>query len=846
MQSRVVVVGVLVLIIAGVAAVAFWLLSETSGTSTGALDVDVSHTEPAELARLARETEEAPTADELQPSEEDADDAAPTEPTKPIESPAIVRGRCIAQETGLPLAGCTVKFSGSPSNSQKMALHGPVDWKAPEPVVTEADGVFEIEFEAMPPYQHSLDIQAEGRVPRTGRWGAFAPDQIEDLGDIPISRGANVQGQVVDTRGFPVEKVGVSIQNLPLPVRNDMAANSSRSGWSEADGRFTVSTPIPFGTWPLRVNGRRSGYRHVSPDSLTIEEGAAAIDLEVVVEQLQSISGRVQDENGNPLESRIYLGSSAGSTWTREDSTFLLYGSGDPVIFKCERPELYEPLEDDRAFEWGTTDIVLTMRRALSFELTVVDADTRQPIEDYAVQCFAKRARWSSNREPRHGGHHPGGKVTVDGVWRGECVLRVVPKDAKYWFSDVIEFEAADPGIDPMTVELAPLLPVVVRVETPSGTPVVGTLVELIDSPSESISGREYIRKRTQNIDAFFDRQGQGGVMVMSEGHTDAEGRVTLARRPQVDLFAVRALGPGHLPAVFVKQLAPPPGQPLEVTVSAGATLKGRLLGSGYREYPGECSLALVSPEVRITGRDAIPIGPEGEFERTDLPPGSFEVFLRTLIHMKSDGGGSRSSIDLAPSLGQVVLEEGSVTEVSFDTGLLQSATLTGRVLVDGQAPAGARVTLQGRGFSCGQYVPDPEGAFLAEGLPPGSYTLSLSVNASEASRPLQYHSGDSITLDAGARLEHTFQLDHRVFRVRLLEEDGETPASETPCSWMTGDWWHEAETDGQGWLKIEPAPLGPIHLQVRGKRFGPFEMPDGETEATIDVRVSPKNSDGR
>lgn len=112
-------------------------------------------------------------------------------------------------------------------------MRGKIEWQAPQPVLTGADGRFEIAFVALQPYVYSMEIHAAGRTPRTGRWGAFRPGQVEDLGDVVLQPGYAVTGRVVDTSGNPVPKVTVRIGGLPLPIRYNMSAKEVRYGASD-------------------------------------------------------------------------------------------------------------------------------------------------------------------------------------------------------------------------------------------------------------------------------------------------------------------------------------------------------------------------------------------------------------------------------------------------------------------------------------------------------------------------------------------------------------------------------------------------------------------------------------
>lgn len=264
---------------------ALWLLNRPGpGPAVDPIDVETERSAPLERALpLPRgESEEgspAPsTASEREPVPGLADGSSSSE----LESDhAIVRGRCIAAESGLPLAGCTAKFTGSSRNSQAMALHEPVTWKAPDPVITGDDGRFEIVFEAMPPYQHFLDIQCEARMPRTARWGAFTPGQIDDLGDIPFASGVRVQGRVLDTEGQPAEKVG---------VRDRRRATGGSERLTSGPRRRPV---CDLRSIPRRA-GRLLSSPRPSPGAVSREPDRADLGLRTVVQLSQRRGDRLE------------------------------------------------------------------------------------------------------------------------------------------------------------------------------------------------------------------------------------------------------------------------------------------------------------------------------------------------------------------------------------------------------------------------------------------------------------------------------------------------------------------------------------------------------------------------
>ncbi len=172
--------------------------------------------------------------------------------------------------------------------------------------------------------------------------------------------------------------------------------------------------------------------------------------------------------------------------------------------------------------------------------------------------------------------------------------------------------------------------------------------------------------------------------------------------------------------------------------------------------------------------------------------------------------------------------------------------------MIDGEPPAEANVSLQGRGeglsVTCGQFLAEPDGSFRAQGLPPGRYRASLIVPISDSARWFSYHSAEEIDLSSGAQADHLFRFEHRAFKIRFLELDGKTPLGLLPCQSSCDLIWTDLMTDAEGWLVIEPVPPVPFDIPIRGHRFGPFMPPTLERVAIQEVAVPPKSDlkDGR
>ena len=757
---------------------------------------------------------------------------APEEPLRP-DPPAAselarVLGRCVAAEAGAPLAGCTVRFRGRPGNSAEMAKHGPVDWDDPEPVVTGPDGQFEFAFVPPPPYQHSLDAQCEGRVPRTARWGAFQPGQVEDLGDIELCVGYGVEGQVMDTLGAPVAGIRVSLENLPLPIRGSFGANTSRGGISGEDGRFRISTPIPAGTWTLDA-GRR-GLKLVSPDCVTVREGRGAGPITVVMRGMPSISGVVVDETGAPvpgvsLHADLRRSARSGrmaAARTGNDGTFTMHAVDDaltPVRIKVYDPGPCEPpVEAGPEHEWGVSDVHIVLRRALSFELTVVEREGGAPVEEYAIVCHALPSTSSSETGPRLGDPHPDGRVTVDKVWHGPNLLQILPRDPTLAPSEPIEFDAVSAPLAPIRVELDRQRLVTVLVVTRDGDPVAGSTVDL------------------------YREGGSPWPDHLARADSDERGEARIAEPRDRTGLVLFLTGKRHLPLEVKDPRFPEDGEPLRLVVPTGGRLVGSVRIEGYA--PGQLGVALErhggpSMQGGLRGENRLADG--GSFELEGVEPGGHDLYLTLSVHYRTRHGSSGHGMRLEPRLAQVLVEDSRTTEVELDASGFAPARLNGRVLLDG-APAsdcrGVVVYLAecAHATRFGEFTPDPQGHFEALGLPPGDYRAGITVGDLKTTQGDPIVANETFFLSPGQILERTFSFERRLLRLRILEPDGKTPVANAEVRIESSGDHRTRRTDAEGRLALDPAPAHPVTIRHGDREGGPASIPSGEREAEVDV----------
>jgi hypothetical protein len=757
---------------------------------------------------------------------------------------AVVRGRCVSAEQGAPIAGCKVTFEGWPSNSDVMAKHGPVDWTDPEPQTTGADGRFEFAFVPPPPYQHHLEITCRDRVSRTARWHAFEPGQVEDLGDVKLALGYPVEGRIVDEAGAAVPNASVSLVNLPLPIREGMGGASSRHARSGEDGAFHLAEPIPAGTWSLALSGK--GIKLVSPDRVTVHAPAGADPVTVVVKRMPAISGIVVDEMGTPvprvtLQAEFLKGSGrTASGRTQEDGIFTIHAVDDdlrPVRLIVTDPGPCEkPTEPGPEYPWGTDDIRIELRRALSFELTVVERMTGTPVEDYAVVCHLVDSQGSLERNARLGGHHPQGQVTVDRVRRGSNLLEVKPRDAAFAASDPIEFEADRAPLPPIRVELDRLEPRAVLVSFSDGAPAAGSLVELIRKGSEALDERSIVVDPRRGGMAFGSTPGFRAHEVLADATTDENGSARIPVKPGSTPLGVRVTGRSHVP--LIAEVAFPPGnEPLRLVVRAGGKLVGKLRVEGYA--PGQVWLQV---EPAASGGSFRPdlqfaLAADGAFESPSLEPGEYQLVAALDHHFRREQSSSGTRLRFQPSLTSVVIEGDETHRLELDGTRLAAATVDGQVLLGGAPFTEGRVYLrwleQDAWF--GQYVPDGAGRFTAERLPPGRYVGGAIVGDYKASEGDPIESDEAFELAPGQRLARAFHLERRRLRLRILQPNGAALA-QTNVRFTSGLRLFNRRTDDEGWILLDPSPAGTLQISYGDLTSGPVEVPRGQPSGELEI----------
>jgi hypothetical protein len=159
----------------------------------------------------------------------------------------------------------------------------------------EADGG--TRFAELDPGSSTLRVEAKGFVLFTAEVQVREGDAVERV--VVLSRGATVEGTVVDDAGTPVEDARLWVNPVD-PDDPDADLEGSQEGRTDADGAFRV-TGLPEG--PADVSVRAEA--HVAADGVRVR--APDTGLRLVLVRSAAVSVRVEPPRGETLPDAIFV-----------------------------------------------------------------------------------------------------------------------------------------------------------------------------------------------------------------------------------------------------------------------------------------------------------------------------------------------------------------------------------------------------------------------------------------------------------------------------------------------------------------------------------------------------------
>lgn len=782
----------------------------------------------------------------------DAELPARQELTAPPDATIVFRGRCLAAESGSPLAGCRVRIERPDRPTRDGDFNG-FSTELLAAFETTADGVFEVACARDVSERILIKLDHHARLGRQRFCDLADAGEAVDFGDIGMREGTRVSGRVIDQRGAPVAggsfrlTRGAQVRFDPFPecryVQEVVAA----------DGTFQVDQPLTPGSWSVWWRGGDA----MQPWHVQVQEGLEQ-HLEIVLpvtDDRQTIRGRIVDTEGSPLVSVQVSGTGGGTyghAWTAPDGSFAIFRRGPydatalgPVVLDLEeRAEQWRFAGPAPATRWGARGIVVVVRPAARATILPVDSRTGEPIEEYELGVAPIP---ESGGDENLLGYRPAsdrlanGATAIRALRPGPHFVRVRPADPSLLPTGLSRFDAEPDPKSPVVVEVVPAAELTVEVVDDYGIPFAGTQIHVVRSFDAGGPPKQHELARA--TDSRMRRWFGGGTRLQALGaaRSDTEGRARLRAAPFAPHW-VWVTGPGHAPAVrgpFV-----PATVPVRIVISRGAEIRGTVEPRSLIERLGttteiEAMRPMMTPIDRAAADErgtrvvvrrvdeeqnpqdwqsdvAMPLAADGSFSCSGLPAGAYDVFLSGVLPHGLDDGQM-----LMTKLARVTLREGQVAVVRGDVSHLAPGRLRGRLLVNGTPFAHQEVGLRARGLERGErhsleVALDGDGRFEAD-LVPGSYYVHIYYRTPGTSNVGYWRSAELAAVASDEVTDFTFHMRRVAARIRVLHDDG-TPAPGLGITMHTKRepmGWTSWTTDADGWITIEPAPLDPFALKV-------------------------------
>jgi protocatechuate 3,4-dioxygenase beta subunit len=575
-----------------------------------------------------------------------------------IESPASPGGRgvtVVRLERPRTIAGKVVE------TASRRPIPGAIVWGGDPPVAppvrTDADGGFRLET---PGFLPGANVQAVAAGYQPSR-RQYAPAQAARPVAVTLERAASLAGIVVDPEGRPV--AGATIESSPPPKQAVISRWSPFSAISRRDGRFVLTGLIPRGTY--EVSAISEGFARTTVTARTAEPGKATPEVRIVLDPGRLLSGRVVDEEGQPIAGAELALSM--DFWDRrrassdETGRFVFKGLA-PGIFSLlvkakGHPQIHRP-DVEISTERTATDLGdVVLPDEVAIEGRVTDSQGR-PLEGTEVKTHRVPGplyRRELGRGPVFE-TFPSTTTGPDGTFRlGELKAG----DALDLYVQHPEYVAAHlPGLkvptaEPLRIGLRKGRTLSGRVVGPEGEPVAGAVL----SPS------------------------RGSRL---HGKTDPEGvfRVSGVAPGSVDL---RVTAKGYRPKVLEGIVIPEERDPesLEITLDRSVAVEVRVLSADGEPLAGEWVNA--SPELPQDPREFRMFGMDHPRNRTD-GRGIVKIEVPKPGRYRFSAGNSESSaiVEVPPEGTSVELRVPPTIEIS------------GRVVDEnGEGISAARVTLE-------------------------------------------------------------------------------------------------------------------------------------------------------
>jgi hypothetical protein len=736
-------------------------------------------------------------------------------PTAATRATARFTGRCLAAESGAPLAGCELKTD---SEGPTVARSGP-------------DGTFDVTAEVDAHGGAFLGIAANGRVPRHSSFDLLHAGAVEALGDVRLQRGHVVTGRVVDTAGNGVTGNDVVVFGVDTGLRAGQFGQSAAGAVCAADGTFTFDLLLPPGDWRAQLLGTR---RQRGSGAFRVETDTGCAPLVLVVEDQHEIAGVVVDDRGEPMPNvGLRTGQGEASAESSPNGAFRLVATRaieGPTRVLLAEPSTWSPAFAAPTAFWGQRDVRIVMPRGPDVTIEVAD-DGGGVVTDFGV-LFLPLVRTSFPVSRDHG-THADGKLTVPTYRVGRHVLRVLPRAQDLLASEPQFVEVGSAAVPVQKVVLERLRRVGVEVVGADGAPIGAAKVSLLRLGDRG-HGPEGAQDPHRYLMWSGDRRSNE---LVSDTTTGADGIGALFAPAVTNGCLLRVRADGCEPA-FVAAPVFAASAPLRLVLARAGALAGRvaLHGQSRELFAIEVRDAAGKP-IALDAR-AQQLGPDGVFSVPLLPTGDCRVTVLRKVTASSPGSATARFVPFGAPVVPVHVVGGAITQVELDAPVQDLGSLQGRIRGAEALGKQSQVLLFLLGHenaARGLFAVAADGSFTADQLPPGRYVVGLVAEPHMAFTATPMLFATEVFITAGGSHTEEFSLTRRRLTVTLRTPTGELNAEavELHCGPVVRPVGKRAE------LVFDPAPELPLEFRRIGGEWSPgVVMPQDRHEHTVEVVV--------
>jgi len=612
----------------------------------------------------------APTRAPLNLTPERSRDGFPAEISAKLEPGAMIGGM-VVDDAGKPVADAGILISSV--TRQKPKVFTQLDY---DRVRTDISGHWQssalphaisnlVLFLDHPEYK-AITYQQPGSTATTTNTSKAKLNfvAVEELlannSKLVMPRGSLVQGIVLDGTNKPLANAEVHFfENLNSP-------KTKRVLRTKADGRFSFVATTDTGEAAVAVLANGFAPRY---EVFFLEAGAKPMEL--TLNSGSQIKARIMDNEQKPVSDATVKVEQWHNTkllkWqtqTDAEGRFAWDGAPEgPITFSVTKTNYFTMRN---AMEASRGEVTLTMRKMSNASGTLVDAETKKPIDEFTLikghsYSPGEPIRWNRYSGSVVKGRNGRYSVRLDDYYNGQSKIMIEAPG----YLPVISPAFTNAGWYINNFELKKGRGITGTIVLASGEPVVNCPVALVDAGnSASIDQTGEFRSNSGNGDfARTDAQGKfqfppkAEVQTLMAGHEKGFVQIPSDQLPADGKIALRPWG--HIKGVLKVGPKPEPGQMA-------------ILHSMYRRYSNDGRNAL-SLYLRA------PVDAQGNFEFSKVPPGDRMVGVLHEIRTSN-----RSSSSTSHSVPLAVKESETAEVVVGGTG----RTIVGRIAAPGTDPS--------------------------------------------------------------------------------------------------------------------------------------------------------------